>query len=215
MRWGWAFTKALLSVPAGVALGTLVLAVSTGVLAYSFTARVEAAPHAVAPQAAPAIVVAQPPAAPSPSPAEFGTGGPPATHEAAQPALPPVEPRPVFAWPADGAITSIFDAEHPLGIDLGVATGEPIHASAAGTVVFAGPEPCCGYGIKVDIDHGDGYVTRYGHLSAVKVRASDVVSQGQLIGLGGNTGYSTGPHLHFELRREGAVQDPMLFLGPR
>src|SRR5687768_16930509 len=118
MRWGRAFTKALLSVPVGVALGTLALAVSTGVLAYSFTARVEAAPHAAAPQPAPAIVAEQPPATPSPSSAEFGTGGPPATREAAQPVVPPVEPRPMFAWPADGVITSIFDAEHPLGIDL-------------------------------------------------------------------------------------------------
>jgi murein DD-endopeptidase MepM/ murein hydrolase activator NlpD len=142
----------------------------------------------------------------------MGTAAPVAI--AATSAAPP-EPQTRFDWPAGGEITSIFDAEHPLGIDLGVWTGSPIHASAEGTVVFAGGRACCLYGLYVDVDHGDGYLTRYAHLSEIKVEESQVVAQGDLIGLAGNTGYSFGPHLHFEIVHEGVVQNPLQFLPPR
>jgi len=146
---------------------------------------------------------------------QFGTGGPPA--DLGETALPttlelPAEVPHAFVWPAMGEVTSILDWEHPLGIDIGVATGEPIAASADGMVVFAGGDPCCLYGLHVDIAHPEGYSTRYAHLSRVEVSFGQPVALGQRIGRAGNTGSSTGPHLHFELRRNAVVQDPLWFL---
>jgi murein DD-endopeptidase MepM/ murein hydrolase activator NlpD len=116
-----------------------------------------------------------------------------------------------FIWPVIGPITSQFGPSHPLGIDIG-APYVPIAAAAAGQVVFVGGDPCCSYGNYIEIDHGDGYSTRYAHLSEFKVSLGDHVEQGQIIGISGTTGHSTGPHLHFELRRNGEVVNPMLFL---
>jgi murein DD-endopeptidase MepM/ murein hydrolase activator NlpD len=79
-------------------------------------------------------------------------------------------------------------------------------------VVFAGGDPCCQYGYYVDIQHADGYLTRYGHLSRILVSLGQTVGQGDVIGASGSTGYSTGPHVHFELRRNGNVLNPLNFL---
>ncbi|GAC1310598.1 MAG: M23 family metallopeptidase [Acidimicrobiales bacterium] len=98
---------------------------------------------------------------------------------------------------------------HP-GIDFGATTGTPIHAAGEGTVVYAGPE--AGYGNYTCIDHGHHVATCYAHQSAVLVQVGDLVKSGQVIGLVGSTGYSTGPHLHFEVRISGAVTDPMPWL---
>ena len=76
-----------------------------------------------------------------------------------------------------GEVTSILDREHPLGIDIGVATGDAIAASADGTVVFAGGDRCCLYGLYVDIAHSDGYFTRYAHLSRLEVSVGQPVSE--------------------------------------
>jgi murein DD-endopeptidase MepM/ murein hydrolase activator NlpD len=211
MRSGGAYTKRLRDTVTAVAAFTLVVTVSAGMLAYKLTDGVEAAEHAAA------TTDTHPAVAPTPSttPA-FGTGGlPPSLAAASTPAAAPAEPRPRFDWPAQGEITSVFDAEHPLGIDIGVWTGDAIHASGAGTVVFAGGTACCLYGLYVDIEHGEGYLTRYAHLSEIKVEESQVVAQGDLVGLAGNTGYSFGPHLHFELLHDGLVQDPLQFLPPQ
>ncbi|MEZ4501887.1 MAG: M23 family metallopeptidase [Dehalococcoidia bacterium] len=116
-----------------------------------------------------------------------------------------------FIWPLFGPITSEFGPSHPLGIDIS-APYIPIAASAAGQVVFAGGDECCSYGYYIEIDHGDGYTTRYAHLSQFSVGLGDYVEQGQIIGISGTTGRSTGPHLHFELRRNGEIVNPMLFL---
>ncbi|MDP8971346.1 MAG: M23 family metallopeptidase, partial [Actinomycetota bacterium] len=119
-------------------------------------------------------------------------------------------------WPTDGPLTSEFGSrQHPIfgtarmheGIDIGAPSGQPILAAAAGQVVHAGPRG--GYGNVVAIDHGGGLSTLYAHQSQVLVSLGDVVGQGDLIGLVGSTGYSTGPHLHFEVRVDGVPHDPM------
>ena len=96
------------------------------------------------------------------------------------------------------------------GIDLRGDVGEPVHATAAGKVSIAGREG--GYGKMVQIDHGNGLATRYGHLSEIDVRAGQAVHIGQVIGKIGSTGRSTGPHLHYETRVNGAAVDPQKFL---
>lgn len=94
---------------------------------------------------------------------------------------------------------------HP-GFDLAAPTGTPVGAAAGGTVVHAGPAGT--YGNLVTVRHENGYETRYAHLSAVTVAKGDKVQPGQQIGNVGTTGYSTGPHLHFEVRHEGKTIDP-------
>lgn len=112
-------------------------------------------------------------------------------------------------WPLHGPVTSEFGPRwggfHP-GIDIALPTGTPIAAAKAGTVLFAGPND--GYGNFVVIDHGNGVSTAYAHQSRVVVNEGDRVSQGQVIGFVGSTGFSTGPHLHFEVRVNGAPQNP-------
>jgi len=83
-------------------------------------------------------------------------------------------------------------------------------AAAGGVVQFAGFHPQ--YGNVIDIDHGNDLVTRYAHLSKVLVKEGDMVQRGRHIADSGNTGRSTGPHLHFEVRFRGAAQNPMRFL---
>lgn len=101
-------------------------------------------------------------------------------------------------------------ALHP-GIDFRGTIGEPARATGAGTVVSAGPSG--GYGNMVEIDHGDGITTRYGHLSAILVHEGQHVETGEIIGKVGNTGRSTGPHLHYEVRENGVAIDPSGFLN--
>jgi len=96
------------------------------------------------------------------------------------------------------------------GIDFIIDTGTPVVAAAGGVVQFAGFHPQ--YGNMIDIDHGSDLVTRYAHLSKLTVKEGDVVQRGRRIGDSGNTGRSTGPHLHFEVRFRGAPQNPAKFL---
>ena len=96
------------------------------------------------------------------------------------------------------------------GLDLHGETGEPVRATADGTVTAAGWSG--GYGKVVDIDHGNGLSTRYGHLSAIDVHVGQSVRIGQIIGKVGSTGRSTGPHLHYETRVRGEAVDPQKFL---
>ena len=100
-----------------------------------------------------------------------------------------------------------------IDIDLYGRRGAPIVAARGGTVAFAGGNPCCSYGYYVDIDHGDGYKTRYAHLNTPPpVRIGQRIEQGQVIGYAGTTGYSTGVHLHFEVLLNGAPVNPLRFL---
>jgi murein DD-endopeptidase MepM/ murein hydrolase activator NlpD len=101
-------------------------------------------------------------------------------------------------------------AMHP-GIDLAGSYGTPIYATADGTVLRAGWNSG-GYGNLVEIDHGRGITTRYGHMSAVLVRAGDHITRGQQIGRMGSTGRSTGNHLHYEVRIDGRAVNPIPFM---
>ena len=121
-----------------------------------------------------------------------------------------------FIWPVNGPITSPFceqrswESCHP-GIDIGVPAGTPIRAGGDGTVILAGPTS--GYGNYTCLDHGGGVSTCYAHQSAIQVSVGQRVSQGQVIGLVGCTGLCFGDHLHFEVRINGAVTNPLNYLG--
>lgn len=140
----------------------------------------------------------------------------PADGSIAQPVAPGQQaPVSVLATPA-GAITSAFGARRdPIngapgfhkGVDIAMAYGQNVPAAAAGTVVFAGEKG--GYGNMVVVRHADGYETRYAHLSEPYVRAGDVVEAGGVLGKSGSSGWSTGPHLHFEVLRDGRALDPL------
>lgn len=119
-------------------------------------------------------------------------------------------------WPTDGGvISSGYGARsgpieggydwHP-GIDIAVEFGTPVYAAAAGTVEQAGLNG--GYGRYVRIAHGNGYETAYGHMSGLAVAAGQKVIKGEIIGFVGSTGYSTGPHLHYEVLADGQTIDP-------
>ncbi len=105
----------------------------------------------------------------------------------------------------------VHEAAMHTGLDFRGDIGEPIHATAAGTVAIAGWSG--GYGKMVEIDHGDGLATRYGHLSEIDVSVGDTVRIGQVIGKLGSTGRSTGPHLHYETRVNGEAVNPEKFLS--
>ncbi len=96
------------------------------------------------------------------------------------------------------------------GMDMRGAYGEPIHATAAGRVTIAAPTG--GYGNMVEIDHGAGLSTRYGHMSEIDVAPGQWVTAGEVVGRLGSTGRSTGPHLHYEVRVDGVPVDPARYL---
>jgi len=97
------------------------------------------------------------------------------------------------------------------GIDFLADIGSPVVAAAGGIVQFAGFHPQ--YGYMIDIDHGNDLVTRYAHLSKLFVKEGDVVQRARRIALSGNTGRSTGPHVHFEVRFRGTAQNPAKFVA--
>ena len=105
----------------------------------------------------------------------------------------------------------------PLGaarrLDFSAPPGTPILAASGGVVLESKFHP--GYGNMVEIDHGDGLITRYAHASSLLVKQGQLVDRGQQIARVGSTGRSTGPHLHFEVRLAGQPLDPRLFLGPQ
>jgi len=106
-----------------------------------------------------------------------------------------------------------FDGEEAFhkGVDFAADTGADVLAVATGIVTWAGPR--AGYGMLVELSHGNGYVTRYGHNSKILVKVGDTVERGQAIAEVGSTGRSTGPHVHFEVLRNGAQVDPIGFVG--
>lgn len=115
-----------------------------------------------------------------------------------------------FAWPISGVITQRFSWYHT-GIDIAAPFGTPVLASDAGKVIVAGWTDNTGYGNRVMIDHLNGYVTLYGHMSRVDVQVGQTVNRGDRIGLEGSTGRSTGPHVHFEIRHPHVV-NPLDYL---
>jgi murein DD-endopeptidase MepM/ murein hydrolase activator NlpD len=121
-----------------------------------------------------------------------------------------------MAWPVAGRITSYFGyRRHPIlgfsrlhaGVDFGAGWGSPIVAAADGQVVRAGWAG--GYGRQVRLAHGDGLTTSYSHMSSIVAEPGTIVRAGQLIGYVGSSGLSTGPHLHYEVRRYGAPINPL------
>jgi murein DD-endopeptidase MepM/ murein hydrolase activator NlpD len=119
-----------------------------------------------------------------------------------------------FIWPASGPISSYFTGAHPLGIDIDFhsSPNQAVGAAAAGTVVFAGGNPCCSYGYYVVVSHGNGFETLYAHFSSIAVSVGQRVAQGQILGYGGRTGYATGNHLHFEVHLNGVTVNPLVYL---
>jgi murein DD-endopeptidase MepM/ murein hydrolase activator NlpD len=118
-----------------------------------------------------------------------------------------------FIWPVKGPVTSPFGmrwGRMHTGIDIGVPYGTPIHAAASGQVIYA--DWMDGYGNLVFIDHGSGISTGYAHQSSIAVSNGQTVTQGQVIGYVGCTGHCFGPHLHFEVRVNGAPVDPLGYL---
>jgi len=124
-----------------------------------------------------------------------------------------------FVWPLDGEVVSTFgwrvhpvlgNRHHHDGIDIDVPEGTSVHAGAAGEVFFYGEQP--GYGNVLVLEHTDGYYSMYGHLSSALVAAGRYVEIGQEIALSGNTGISSGPHLHFEIRNGEFPIDPLRYL---
>ncbi len=126
-----------------------------------------------------------------------------------------------MGWPAPGynRITSQFGYRiHPIlkvkklhtGLDIGTPTGADIVAAAAGTVIYSGS--LGGYGNAIMIDHGGGIVTLYAHNSRLVAKEGALVKRGDVVAKAGSTGMSTGPHLHFEVRKNGVYQDPLTWL---
>lgn len=118
-----------------------------------------------------------------------------------------------FIWPINGGITSYYGprwGRMHTGIDIDCNTGDPLVASKPGRVILA--SYYSGYGNAIAIDHGAGVSTLYGHLSGFDVSTGQDVSQGAIIGFCGSTGHSTGSHLHFEVRIQGAPTDPLRYL---
>ncbi len=127
--------------------------------------------------------------------------------------------RRVFKWPVRGVVTSKFGMRiHPVygksamhsGVDIGARKGRPISPAMGGTVVFAGW--LGGYGKLVEIKHPKGYTTRYAHMSVIKVKKGQAVNSSTVIGNVGDTGTSTGYHLHFEIRKYGRPLNPLAFI---
>ncbi len=121
-----------------------------------------------------------------------------------------------FAWPLSGGyrITSRYGPRWGsvhTGLDMAISTGTPVKASDEGKVVSAGWNTG-GYGNLIIVDHGNGYQTYYAHLSKIYVKYGDVVAKGETIGAVGNTGFSTGPHLHLEIRVNGSPKNPENYL---
>jgi murein DD-endopeptidase MepM/ murein hydrolase activator NlpD len=125
----------------------------------------------------------------------------------------------VLAWPAKGRITSRFGyRRHPIwggrnrhtGLDIAAKYGTPVKSADSGEVIFSGWWD--GYGKAIVVDHGRMTTTVYGHLSRIYKKVGAIVAKGQTIGLIGSTGYSTGAHLHFEVRKNGKPVNPMKFL---
>ncbi len=122
-------------------------------------------------------------------------------------------------WPVEGRITSSFgervdpfngEGAFHSGIDLSVPYGTPVHAAADGVVGFAAVMN--GYGQVIDLDHGNGLVTRYGHLSGFAITPGQHVHRGQVIGYVGATGRVTSPHLHYEVRIQNVPVNPHKYL---
>lgn len=120
-----------------------------------------------------------------------------------------------LSWPVRGVLYARFGRkgkEPHDGIDLAAPAGTPVKTAAPGTTLYAGEQK--GYGLIVIVEHQDGLVTLYAHNRDVRVKTGQKVRDGQVVATVGDSGKTTGPHLHFEVRRDGKPLDPLDFLGP-
>jgi murein DD-endopeptidase MepM/ murein hydrolase activator NlpD len=115
-----------------------------------------------------------------------------------------------FQWPVLGRITQGYWYGHR-AIDIGAPSGSAVLATDGGFISFAGWTDV-GYGYLIVVDHANGFATYYAHLSNIYVMEGQAVDRGKVIGAVGNTGNSTGPHLHFEVRRHSVQQNPRAYL---
>lgn len=167
------------------------------------------------------VVPAHPASRPAVPPRAAEGSGVPATVPAAVPASPAQAARRfALRWPSAGIVTSRFGWRvHPIfgrrefhtGMDIATRYGSPVVAARSGIVRFVGW--MAGYGRLVVVDHDGGVETSYSHLSSALVNPGDRVAAGQVIGRIGNSGWSTGPHLFFEVRRNGVPVDPARYLN--
>jgi len=123
-------------------------------------------------------------------------------------------------WPTRGRVTSPFGwraspftggREFHQGLDISAPLNTPITATARGKVVFAGRKGS--YGLAIGVDHGFSITTRYAHLHIIAVKKGDIVNRGDILGYVGNTGRSTGPHLHYEVRKNNTPVNPLAFIA--
>jgi len=114
-----------------------------------------------------------------------------------------------MVWPASGRITQYFGWRHT-GLDVAAPTGTPIYAAESGIIKYTGWGR--GYGNEIVISHGNGVETRYAHLSKFLIEQGNTVTKGEIIGLVGSTGWSTGPHVHFEVMINGSRVNPLNYL---
>ena len=115
-----------------------------------------------------------------------------------------------FVWPTQGTITQRFSWYHP-GLDIANRSLPTTVAADSGRVIYAGWD-ASGYGYMVLVDHGNGYKTRYAHMSQIMVISGQTIGRGQAVGKMGSTGRSTGPHLHFEIYLNGVRVNPLSYL---
>ena len=147
------------------------------------------------------VATREPVVAPPPAPVKVDT---------ATPTLPSLWPLEVEGYVTRGSADSTdYSGPHP-GLDVAVPVGTPIRAAGGGTVVEVGDD--AKYGKFVRLEHRDGYETLYAHASQILVKQGERIPSGRAIALSGNTGQSTAPHLHFEVRQGGAAVDPMLLI---
>jgi murein DD-endopeptidase MepM/ murein hydrolase activator NlpD len=158
--------------------------------------------------------------APPPEPVAEPESPPPSgdASAAAEPSeLPPAPsftPSAGLIWPTSGPISSYMGPSHPLGIDIDLYNNPnaAIMAATSGVVTFAGGDPCCSYGLYVVVVSPGGIETLYAHLSSINVVQGQQVSQGDVLGYAGCTGYCTGNHLHFEVIDNGIRENPLSYL---
>ena len=173
----------------------------------------QGSPPRVTPVARPAEPKAQPPAG---RPVTVEPVAQPRPPGAKPPAPAPSETSPhagKLRWPLRGVLYARFGKkgrEPHDGIDLAAPLGTPVATAAEGTVFFAGEQP--GYGHIVIVDHGHGLVTLYAHNRDLRVKTGQKVREGQVVATVGDSGRTSGPHLHFEVRREGVPVDPLDYL---
>lgn len=178
---------------------------------------VEPRPAAVEPKP---VVVEPKPLAAEPRPAAVTSKPAPAAEPKPAAAIISAAPKAArggYVWPASGPITTYFgqlgwaSPSGHSGLDIAAPWGAPVRAAADGKVVVA-TRAGGGYGIQIVIEHANNVRTMYAHLSQLNVEVGETVERGELIGLVGSTGFSTGPHLHFELFQNGFRRDPLAYL---